>query len=58
MIGSLGMSTRPLLGGLIYDRYDSYAFMYVASLGMGLAADLVLLASQPFPSRRPELAAA
>nr|WP_295463252.1 hypothetical protein [Mesorhizobium sp.] len=52
------MSTRPLLGGLIYDRYDSYAFMYVASLGMGLAADLGLLASRPYPSRRPELAAA
>ncbi|OJU31873.1 MAG: hypothetical protein BGN94_12210, partial [Rhizobiales bacterium 68-8] len=40
MAGSLGMSTGPLLGGLIYDRFDSYALMYVGSWGMGLAAVL------------------
>ena len=41
MAGGFGMSTGPLLGGLIYDIYDhfdSYALMYVGSWGMGLAA--------------------
>lgn len=49
--GSLGMSTGPLLGGLIYDRMGSYAMMYVGSWGMGLAAVLLLMAFRPFPGR-------
>lgn len=36
MAGSLGMATGPLLGGLFYDQFGSYAPMYVASWGMGL----------------------
>jgi MFS family permease len=48
MAGSLGMSTGPLLGGLIYDRFDSYALMYVASWGLGLGAMLILLTFKPF----------
>ncbi len=51
MAGSLGMSTGPLLGGLIYDRMDSYTLMYVGSWGMGLAAMLLLMAFRPFPAR-------
>ncbi len=58
MAGSLGMSTGPLLGGLIYDRFDSYALMYIGSWGMGLAAMLILLAFQPFPARPVRMAAA
>ena len=38
LAGSLGMSTGPLLGGLVYDRLASYTLMYVGSWGMGLAA--------------------
>ena len=48
MAGSLGMSTGPLLGGLIYDRFNSYALMYVSSWGMGLAAMLILMTFRPF----------
>ena len=51
MAGSLGMSTGPLLGGLIYDGFGSYAPMYVGSWGMGLAAMLILMAFRPFPQR-------
>jgi MFS family permease len=58
MAGSFGMSTGPLLGGLIYDRFESYASMYFVSWGMGLTAMLILLAFRPFPDRRTELAAA
>ncbi|WP_449256881.1 MFS transporter [Bosea sp. (in: a-proteobacteria)] len=52
MAGSLGMSTGPLVGGLIYDRFGSYAPLYIGSWGMGLAAMLVLMAFRPFP--KPE----
>jgi len=59
MAGSLGMSTGPLLGGLIYDNFDSYALMYVGSWGMGLAAMLILMTFRPFPGIvRPQPAAA
>ncbi|MBN8944491.1 MAG: MFS transporter [Rhizobiales bacterium] len=58
MAGSLGMSTGPLLGGLIYDHFDSYALMYVGSWGMGLAAMMILMAFRPFPAKQAEMAPA
>lgn len=58
MAGSLGMSTGPLLGGLIYDRFGTYAPMYVGSWVMGLAAMLILWTFRPFPERRAEMAPA
>jgi predicted MFS family arabinose efflux permease len=58
MAGSLGMSTGPLLGGLIYDRFGSYTLMYVGSWGMGLAAVMVLLMFRPFARRSAEMAPA
>ncbi|WP_426959019.1 MFS transporter [Muricoccus radiodurans] len=58
MAGSLGMSTGPLLGGLIYDQFDSYAPMYVSSWGTGLAAMLILSAFRPFPKKQREVAVA
>ena len=58
MAGSLGMSTGPLLGGLIEDRFDSYTLMYVGSWGMGLAAMAVLMAFRPFPERAGRMARA
>ena len=58
LAGSLGMSTGPLLGGLVYDRLNSYTLMYVASWGMGLAAMAVLMAFRPFPRKAAGLAQA
>lgn len=52
MAGSLGMSTGPLVGGMIYDHFNGYALMYIASCGMGLAAALILLSFRPFPVRQ------
>lgn len=57
MAGSLGMSTGPLLGGLIFDRFGTYAWMYWGSWGMGLAAMLIVMAFRPFPRRAETLAA-
>ena len=48
MAGSLGMSTGPLLGGLIYDNFATYAWLYVGSWGMGLAAFLIAMTFRPF----------
>ena len=53
MAGSLGMSAGPLLGGLIFDRFDSYAPMYVASCGLGIAAMLILMTFRPFAPQAP-----
>jgi predicted MFS family arabinose efflux permease len=58
MAGSLGMSTGPLLGGLAYDHFGSYAPMYVGSWGMGLAAMLILMTFRPFARSRTEMAVA
>ncbi|MDH6233876.1 MFS family permease [Mesorhizobium soli] len=58
MAGSLGMSTGPLLGGLIYDQFNSYALMYFGSWGMGLVAMMILTAFRPFPRRQVEMAMA
>jgi len=48
MAGSLGMSTGPLLGGILYDRFDSYAWLYIGSWGMGIAAFLIAMSFRPF----------
>jgi MFS family permease len=53
MAGSLGMSTGPLVGGLVYDHFNSYALMYIGSWGMGLAAVLILTTFRPFPATEP-----
>ncbi|HEV2509668.1 MFS transporter [Bosea sp. (in: a-proteobacteria)] len=58
MAGSLGMSTGPLLGGLIYDRFGTYAPMYVGSWILGLAAMLILWTFRPFPEKGEEMAMA
>ncbi len=52
MAGSLGMSTGPLVGGMIYDHFNGYALMYIASCGMGLAATLILMGFRPFPAKQ------
>ena len=38
MLSSLGMALGPLLGGWLYDRHGSYAWLYLGSLFVGLAA--------------------
>ncbi len=52
MAGSLGMSTGPIVGGLIYDSFASYTWLYLGSFGMGLGAFLVAMTFRPFPKAR------
>jgi MFS family permease len=49
MAGSLGMATGPLAGGLIYDTFASYGWLYIGSWGMGLGAFLIAMTFKPFP---------
>jgi len=49
MAGSLGMATGPLAGGLIYDTFASYAWLYIGSWAVGLGAFFIILAFRPFP---------
>ncbi len=58
MAGSLGMATGPLLGGLLYDSFATYSWLYVGSWGMGLGAFLIAMAFKPFPKPQPAMAAA
>jgi MFS family permease len=49
MAGSLGMATGPVAGGLIYDSFASYAWLYIGSFAVGLGAFLIALTFRPFP---------
>ncbi|MCV9965850.1 MFS transporter [Pararhizobium sp. BT-229] len=49
MAGSLGMATGPLTGGLIYDTFASYGWLYIGSWGIGIGAFLIAMTFRPFP---------
>jgi len=52
MAGSLGMATGPVAGGLIYDTFASYTWLYIGAWGMGLGAFLMAMSFRPFPKAR------
>lgn len=58
MAGSLGMALGPVAGGLIYDTFASYTWLYVGSCGIGLGAFLIAMTFRPIPGNREGLAAA
>jgi MFS family permease len=58
MAGSLGMATGPLAGGLIYDAFASYAWLYIGSWAFGLGAFLIILTFKPIPAAQAETAPA
>ena len=47
MAGSLGMALGPLAGGLIYDNYAAYGWLYIGSFGVGLGAAAIALIFRP-----------
>ena len=58
MAGSLGMAAGPLVGGLLYDSFASYTWLYAGSWGIGLGAFLIAMTFRPFPKGQPAMAAA
>jgi MFS family permease len=57
MAGSLGMATGPLAGGLIYDAFASYQWLYVGAFALGIGAFLIASMFKPFSNTRPAMAA-
>lgn len=49
MAGGLGMATGPIAGGLIYDTFANYAWLYIGSWAVGLGAFFIILTFRPFP---------
>jgi MFS family permease len=58
MAGGLGMATGPLAGGLIYDTFATYSWLYIGSAGLGIGAFLIAMTFKPFPKGEPLPAAA
>jgi MFS family permease len=58
MAGSLGMAIGPLAGGLIYDTFGDYGWLYVGAWGIGIGAFLIAMMFKPFPREEPALAPA
>jgi MFS family permease len=47
MGASLGMAFGPAAGGLVFDTYGNYAWLYIGSLTAGLGAAAVALTFRP-----------
>lgn len=58
LVSSLGMALGPLLGGWLYDRYGSYAWLYLGSLAVGLAAAAIAVVFPRGPAQFPRVAPA
>jgi MFS family permease len=51
MAGSLGMATGPVAGGLIYDTFASYGWLYIGAYGVGIGAFLIALTFRPYTAK-------
>ncbi len=49
------MATGPVAGGLLYDTFGSYQWLYLGACGIGIGAFLIALTFRPFA--KAELAA-
>lgn len=58
MAGGLGMATGPVTGGLIFDTFASYGWLFIGSFGIGIGAFLIAMTFKPFPKPQPALAPA
>jgi MFS family permease len=58
MASSLGMALGPVLGGLIYDTFSSYAWLFIGAFSLGIGAFLAALAFTRLPRRQMTAAAA
>jgi predicted MFS family arabinose efflux permease len=58
MAASLGMAIGPVAGGLIYDSFASYGWLYLGAWAIGIGAFLIALLFRPFPRDQPDLAPA
>lgn len=52
MASSLGMALGPVVGGLIYDTFSSYAWLFIGAFSLGVGAFLAALAFTRLPRRQ------
>lgn len=52
MASSIGMALGPVLGGMIYDSFSSYAWLFIGAFALGIGALLGALAFGRLPRRR------
>lgn len=52
MASSLGMALGPVLGGLIYDTYSSYAWLFIGAFALGIGAFLAAFAFTRLPRQQ------
>jgi MFS family permease len=52
MLSSIGMAIGPLAGGLVFDAFGAYSWLFVGSFAVGLGAVAVALAFPPLPRQR------
>jgi MFS family permease len=55
MVSSVGMALGPPIGGWLYDRYGSYAWLYAGSLAVGIAAAFVAITFRGASARHQRL---
>lgn len=58
MAGGLGMALGPWAGGLIYDTYATYTWLYLGASGMGFGAVMIAMLFRPFPRQTTQAATA
>jgi len=49
------MAIGPLLGGWVYDSFDTYSWLFIGSFAVGLGAVAVALAFPPLASPQRQL---
>jgi MFS family permease len=49
MAGGLGMAMGPVVGGMIYDHYATYSWLFLFAFAMGIGSVLIALTFKPFP---------
>ena len=54
MVSSLGMALGPWVGGMIFDTFHDYRWLYIGALSVGLGAMAMALAFPPLPARSRE----
>lgn len=54
MASSLGMALGPVLGGLIYDAFTSYAWLFIGAFALGIGAFLSALMFTRLPRPAPQ----
>ncbi|MEH2534187.1 MFS family permease [Bradyrhizobium sp. AZCC 1588] len=54
MVSSLGMAFGPWAGGMIFDTFHDYRWLYIGAFSVGVAAMAIALTFPPLPSRSRE----